>query len=115
MFSPEILKGTIKPIIIRLISDKGRMYGYQITQCVRELSGDKLIITEGALYPALHRLVADGILCVETEMVGNRERKYYSLTGSGSKIANEKLAEVKESIQVLAQLFELKPSVYVAE
>ena len=48
MFSNEILKGTIKPLIIKLINDNGRMYGYQITQKVKELSSDNIILTEGA-------------------------------------------------------------------
>ena len=80
MFSQEILKGTIKPLIIKLINDEGKMYGYQITQKVKELSSQKIIITEGALYPALHKLVDEGILVTENEWIGNRERKYYFLS-----------------------------------
>lgn len=113
IFSQEILRGTIKPMIIKLITDNGRMYGYQITQCVRELSGERIQITEGALYPALHKLVADGILRVEVETVGNRERKYYSIPKSGAKAAAAKLEETNESIGVLVKLFGL--SLYGAE
>lgn len=57
MFSNEILKGSIRPLIIKLIKENGRMYGYQITQKVKEISSDTIILTEGALYPALHKLV----------------------------------------------------------
>ena len=112
MFSNEILKGTIKPLIIKLINDNGRMYGYQITQKVKELSSDAIILTEGALYPALHKLVDEGILVVETEQIGNRERKYYSLSSSQMQAANSKLEEVKQSIQILVQLFDIPQSVY---
>ena len=83
MFSNEILKGSIRPLIIKLIKENGRMYGYQITQKVKEISSDSIILTEGALYPALHKLVKDGILHVETEQIGNRERKYYSIPQIG--------------------------------
>ena len=69
MFSNEILKGSIRPLIIKLIKENGRMYGYQITQKVKEISSDSIILTEGALYPALHKLVKDGILHVETEQI----------------------------------------------
>lgn len=112
MFSNEILKGTIKPLIIKLINDNGRMYGYQISQKVKELSSDNIILTEGALYPALHKLVDEGILIVETEQVGNRERKYYSLSHSQMEAATSKLNEIKQSIQILVQLFDIPQSVY---
>jgi PadR family transcriptional regulator PadR len=112
MFSQEILKGTIKPLIIKLISDQGKMYGYQITQKVKELSSQKIVITEGALYPALHKLVDEGILVTESVWIGNRERKYYSLSESGTLTASAKLEEIRESILMLVQLFELKPLVY---
>lgn len=59
------------------------MYGYEITQKVKELTKGELEIKEGALYPALHRLEAKGWLKVEAEKVGNRIRKYYRLTGKG--------------------------------
>ncbi|MDR3341005.1 MAG: PadR family transcriptional regulator [Candidatus Symbiothrix sp.] len=115
MFSQEILKGIIKPLIISLIKEEGRMYGYQITQKVKDLSSEKMILTEGALYPALHKLVDDGILTVESEQFGNRERKYYTLSESGKQTAISKLEEIKESIGILAQLFNLKPIAYVVK
>ena len=46
------------------------MYGYQIAQKVKELSGDKILIKEGSLYPALHKLHADGIIKVKTVNIG---------------------------------------------
>lgn len=112
MFSQEILKGTIKPLIIKLIKEEGEMYGYQITQKVKEISSEKIIITEGALYPALHKLVDEGILVAESRPIGNRDRKYYSLTDLGKQTATSKLEEIKDSILMLVQLFDLKPLVY---
>lgn len=115
MFSQEILKGTIKPLIIKLISENGRMYGYQITQKVRDISSGSITLTEGALYPALHKLEDEGILVAETEMIGNRPRKYYSLSELGEQTAISKLNEIKESILILVQLFDLKPLTYVVK
>lgn len=112
MFSNEILKGTIKPLIIKLISNYGRMYGYQITQKVKELSSNNIIITEGALYPALHKLVDEGILLVETEQIGNRERKYYSLSDAQMQAATLKLDEVRHSIGILVKIFEIAQPQY---
>ncbi len=112
MFSQEILKGTIKPLIIKLVSENGQMYGYQITQKVKEMSSGSISLTEGALYPALHKLEDEGILVAKTEMLGNRPRKYYSLSALGEQTAVSKLSEIKESILMLVNLFDLKPLVY---
>ena len=60
-----------------------RMYGYEICKCVSSLSEGDITITEGALYPALHKLETDGLLSVEIEKIQNRNRKYYSLTKQG--------------------------------
>jgi DNA-binding PadR family transcriptional regulator len=57
---------------MKLLEEKGRMYGYEITQKVKEITKGELNITEGALYPALHKLEADGLLDVEVEKVDNR-------------------------------------------
>ena len=67
MHSPELLKGTLQTIVLKVLKDNGRMYGYEITQRVKELSDDRILITEGALYPALHKLEAEGMLKTETE------------------------------------------------
>jgi len=107
MFSQEILKGIIKPLIIKMVKDNGKMYGYQITQKVKEMSSGNILLTEGALYPALHKLEDEGILTVETDMVGSRLRKYYSLSELGKQTSVSKLDEIKDSISILVRLFDI--------
>jgi PadR family transcriptional regulator, regulatory protein PadR len=85
MNKSSLYKGCLEPIVLRLLKDNGRMYGYQITQKVKMLTANELQITEGALYPLLHRLEAEGIVETEIENIGNRVRKYYSLTKAGKK------------------------------
>ncbi|MFV0606688.1 MAG: PadR family transcriptional regulator [Niabella sp.] len=80
-----LYKGFLEPILLKLLDENGRMYGYEITQKIKTLTDGELKITEGSLYPLLHRLEADGILEVEMENIGNRIRKYYSLTKAGKK------------------------------
>ena len=107
MFSQEILKGIIKPLIIKMVRDDGRMYGYQITQKVKEMSSGNILLTEGALYPALHKLEDEGLLNVEVDMVGSRIRKYYSLSDFGNQTSATKLDEIKDSIAILVRLFDI--------
>jgi DNA-binding PadR family transcriptional regulator len=78
------------------------MYGYQITQKVKELTLNELQITEGALYPLLHKLESDGILETEIEYIGNRIRKYYTLTKAGKKqtvVVAQEMALFMQSLQ----------------
>jgi PadR family transcriptional regulator PadR len=78
-----IIKGSLTTIILKLLEDSGRMYGYEMTRAVRGITKNKMDITEAALYPALHKLVDEGLLETTTEVIDGRMRKYYSLTKKG--------------------------------
>ena len=71
MSSSKLYQGSLKSIVLKLLSNHEKMYGYEITQKVKELTKGKLVITEGALYPALHKLEALGFLDVELVKVDN--------------------------------------------
>lgn len=108
MYSKELLKGTIEIIILKLLSENKKMYGYEITQRVKEITKDKIEISEGALYPSLHKLEATGLLSVESVANGKRIRKYYKLTRQGKKIAIFKIQELNEFMNSLTQVMKLK-------
>ncbi len=101
MYSKELVKGTLLTIILKLLNDNDRMYGYQITQKVKELSEDKILIKEGSLYPALHKLKSEGLVSVETEHIGKRVRHYYRLTEMGKQTKEEKEAELLDFIETI--------------
>lgn len=109
MYSKELLKGTLKTIILKLLSENDRMYGYQITQKVKEITEGKINLTEGALYPALHKLEADGLLTTEKIEVGSRIRKYYTLTQSGNSSAKEKVEELIDFMETLKAIINISP------
>ncbi len=96
MYSKELLKGTLSVIILKLLEDNEKMYGYQITQKVKELSEEKILFKEGSLYPALHKLKESGLIDVETVNIGKRIRRYYFLTAEGTKVKDEKVSEIKD-------------------
>ena len=60
MYSKELLKGTISAIILKLLSEQERMYGYEISLKVKELSDGKILLKDGSLYPALQKMTNDG-------------------------------------------------------
>lgn len=111
MSTNPLLKGTLQTIILKLLEDNAEMYGYEITQKVKEVTAGEIMLTEGALYPALHKLEADGFLETFTQVVDNRVRKYYRLTQEGGKEVTSKLSEAQSFIEQLQALLNLKPAV----
>jgi DNA-binding PadR family transcriptional regulator len=99
MQSSNLYKGSLSTIVLKLLHDKNKMYGYQITREVEKITSGELKITEGALYPTLHKLEAKGLLSVEIKKVNNRPRKYYFLTENGKKETDSLLNEMKAFIQ----------------
>lgn len=84
------------------------MYGYEITQLVKELSDGRILVTEGALYPTLHRLESEGILKTEVVNIGKRIRKYYSLTTEGKTLARERVKEFVDFIKTMSVVLQVK-------
>ncbi len=112
MYSQELIKGTLKTIVLSLLSEHDRMYGYEITQHVKDKTSGEIQLTEGALYPTLHKLEAEGFLTTEKVSIGKRVRKYYRLTENGNKQANDKVTEFRkfsETMNSLLNSFKLPP------
>ncbi len=109
MHDRELLKGTLQTIILQLLSNNGEMYGYEITQKVKDLSRGSILVTEGALYPTLHKLESDGLLKTRREKNGKRIRKYYYLTPDGKSIVTEKVDAFRSFIQTMYHVLEIKP------
>ncbi|MCB9081711.1 MAG: helix-turn-helix transcriptional regulator [Lewinellaceae bacterium] len=90
----KLIQGVLQPIILKLLAEEGEMYGYEMVQRVRELTAGNIEITEGALYPTLHKLEVAGQLNVSFRQVHNRQRKYYRLTEAGQSMAVSRLEEL---------------------
>ncbi len=97
----KLFKGSLQTIILKLLESQNKMYGYEIAQKVKQLTNGELKITEGALYPALHKLEAEGLLDVEIVNIGNRLRKYYKLTEKGTIETINRLADFEEFIKTM--------------
>ena len=108
MKNSQLYKGSLNTIVMKLLEENGRMYGYEITQKVKLITAGDLNITEGALYPALHKLEAEGTLEVEVEKVDNRLRKYYKLTEKGVTETQNRLVELEEFIKNMQTLVQPK-------
>jgi PadR family transcriptional regulator len=82
---PEFLKGTLDMLILKIVA-LGPIHGYAISQRVQQISKDVFQLTQGSLYPALHRLEDRGWLQADWKQTDSgREAKFYRLTKSGQK------------------------------
>jgi PadR family transcriptional regulator PadR len=83
MAGSDLFTGTLDILILKAVS-WGPRHGYAIGRWIRETTSDDVIVQEGALYPALHRLERKGWLAEEWGHTDTgREAKYYTLTATG--------------------------------
>ncbi len=110
MLSKDLIAASSKPMVLSVLAE-GESYGYEIIQRVRELSGGDIEWSEGMLYPVLHRLERDGLICSEwKQSESGRERKYYSLSAEGRKTLNTERRQWLTVHNSLCKLWRLKPS-----
>jgi transcriptional regulator len=89
----DLLQGTLDLMVLRVL-DTGENHGWGISQRIQQISQDVLRINQGSLYPALHRLEAQGWIEAEWgNSDNNRRAKYYRLTRAGRR----QLAEETEN------------------
>ena len=104
MIAKELLKGSIKSIVLKILTENERMYGYELTRRVEELTSGTIKLTLGALYPILHKLESDGDVTTESEVVNNRTRVYYKLTPGGLETAKVKIKELFDYIETIRRI-----------
>jgi PadR family transcriptional regulator PadR len=89
----DLLPGTLDLLILKAVS-LGPKHGYGVLLRIQQISGDALTIEQGALYPALFRLEARGLLASEWgTSENNRRAKFYRLTPAGRRRLREAIGE----------------------
>jgi PadR family transcriptional regulator PadR len=85
----ELLPGTLDLLILKAVS-LGPLHGYAVLSRIEQISGQRLFVEQGALYPALFRLVRQGLLRTDWgKSENNRRAKFYELTAKGRKRLQE--------------------------
>jgi transcriptional regulator len=81
----ELVQGTLDMLILKAVS-LGGLHGYGVLVRLQQLTGGRLQIQQGSLYPALYRLERQGLISSEWgESDNKRKAKFYSLTAAGRK------------------------------
>jgi PadR family transcriptional regulator, regulatory protein PadR len=89
----DLIQGTLDLLILKTISVEPK-HGWAIAKRIQQVSGDVLQVTQGALYPALHRLEQQGWISAEWRPTETgREAKFYRLTKAGATQLKKELAQ----------------------
>lgn len=89
----DLLQGTLDLLVLRTLAANDAMHGWGISQRIAQISRDVLTVNQGSLYPALHRLEAQGLIDAEWGVSENkRQAKFYRLTRAGKRQLAEETA-----------------------
>jgi PadR family transcriptional regulator PadR len=82
---PDLVQGTLDLLILKMLALEP-LNGWTVSQRLKSVSGDVLQVSDGSLYPALHKLEQNGWITAEWRpSENNRRAKFYSLTRAGRK------------------------------
>ncbi|HEY0703972.1 MAG TPA: PadR family transcriptional regulator [Candidatus Acidoferrales bacterium] len=105
----QILPGTLDLLILKAVS-LGPLHGYGILLRIGQISGGALLIEQGALYPALFRLVRQGWLSSKWGTSDNNRRaKFYELTAGGRKRLREEEQGWNRLVAAIAVALKAQP------
>lgn len=105
----ELLPGTLALLILKAVS-LGPLHGYAVLLRIGQISKGALLIEQGALYPALFRLVRQGLLKASWgKSDNNRRAKFYELTSKGRKRLQEETDGWNRSAAAIASVLAARP------
>lgn len=88
----DLVQGTLDLLILKTLSLQ-RQHGWAIAKRIQHVSGDVLLVQQGSLYPALHRLEQQGwVEAAWSESETGRQAKFYALTREGRRQLERELA-----------------------
>ena len=103
----DVVQGTLDLLILKILALEP-MHGWAISQRLKQVSGDVLQVSDGSLYPALHKLEQGGWIKAEwAPSENNRRAKYYALTRAGRKELEKETANWKRLAAAISQVVNL--------
>ncbi len=104
---PDLVQGTLDLLILKILA-LGPLHGWALSQRLKQVSGDVLHVSDGSLYPALHKLEQEGWITAEWRAsANNRRAKFYTLTRIGRRQLDKEAADwhrLSEAISVIVAL-----------
>ena len=105
---PDLVQGTLDLLLLKIIALEP-LHGWAIAQRLMQISNDELQVSDGSLYPALHKLELAGLITAEwkTSELGRRA-KFYALTRSGRRRLEHELDEWRRLSSAISRVVQLK-------
>jgi transcriptional regulator len=104
----DLVQGTLDLLLLKILALES-MNGWSISQRLRQISGEVLQVSDGSLYPALHKLEQEGWITAEWRASeNNRRAKFYSLTRLGRKQLEKEAADWERLSGAITQIIKLK-------
>jgi PadR family transcriptional regulator PadR len=100
----DVWQGTLALMVLRTLESMGPMHGYGLARRIETISGDRLQLNYGTLYPALLKLDQEGYIRSRWgASENNRKAKYYELTKAGHSRVRKATAEWEKTTEILAR------------
>jgi PadR family transcriptional regulator len=104
----DLVQGTLDLLILKILALQP-LHGWAISQRLKQVSGEVLQVSDGSLYPALHKLEQEGWIKAEWKpSENNRRAKFYSLTRPGRKHLEREAANWNRLSAAISQVVQLK-------
>ena len=104
----DLVQGTLDLLILKVLALEP-LHGWAIGQRLRQISGDVLQVSDGSLYPALHKLEHEGWITAEWQMTeNNRRAKFYALTRPGRRQLEKESANWARLSAAITTIVKLK-------
>jgi transcriptional regulator len=105
----QLLPGTLDLLILKAVS-LGPLHGYGVLLRLEQISGRALLVEQGALYPALFRLVRQGLLRASWGTSdANRRAKFYELTAAGRKRLRQETTDWNRLVEAMSAVLGTRP------
>lgn len=100
----DVWQGTLALMVLKTLETMGPLHGYGIARRIEQVSGDRLAINYGTIYPALLKLEQEGYIASAWGVSeNNRKAKYYRLTRAGRKQVEKEAREWERTTAILAR------------
>ncbi|MEN3339999.1 MAG: PadR family transcriptional regulator, regulatory protein PadR [Acidobacteriota bacterium] len=105
---PDLVQGTLDLLLLKILALEP-MHAWAVGQRLKQVSGDILQVSDGSLYPALHKLEHDGWITSEWKQTeNNRRAKFYSLTRPGRRHLEREAANWSRLSAAITQVVKIE-------
>jgi PadR family transcriptional regulator, regulatory protein PadR len=102
----DVWQGTLALMILKTLESMGSVHGYGIARRIEQISGDRLLVNYGTLYPALVKLEQEGSIAAEWGVSeNNRKARFYKLTKAGHAQLKREARQWEAATDIISRFF----------